>query len=342
LAPVLVSSPSTSPSRPPCAVAEALTAKAIEQAEAHAASVMQRLLANGKYKGRPLEGEPSYADPPWIHCRETPGGAWALVLVRAQLAPQSDYDWNGTWLLDGDIALVHIDREGNVVEQAVSTQAGASMTNGDFYHQQLFGRDLPNCCSFVFGGLDPLELFDFDGNGEPEVHVGASYGHEGVRERTDVLLRFHAGRITEYPGTQTLGFDAMKDETGDGRPELALSRGLLGAESCGSGFPADGRGLTFIAHSLADGTFSLDDAEARAYARQQCPAPPAQLTSVREVLCARLWGRAPSDLERSVRATTTAWDCQAEMAGRPQHPHARGEYQLMLSAAHTWVPFTLP
>jgi hypothetical protein len=39
---------------------------------------------------------------------------------------------------------------------------------------------------------------------------------------------------------------------------------------------------------------------------------------------------------------SSSWDCDAEMAGRPQKPNARGDYELMLSATKTRVPFTLP
>lgn len=326
----------------PCAIADGVTRAAIAQAQTFADLVMRKQLDTAAYTGPALTGAPSYDVPQFLACHETPQGAWALVLRRAQLGPENDRDWSGNWALDGDVALVHVDREGHVVERSFNTETKGTVTDGAFFNGELLGKNGANCCSFLFGGPEALEFFDFDGDGEPEVHVAASYGHEGVSERADELLRFHAGQITPYRDTPQLGFHTLKDETSDGRPDLLLSRSLIGGYSCGSGFSADGSGLTFLAHSLPDGSFSLDDAEARAYARKQCPAPPSSLTSFQDVLCARIWGRSPQELERRVRATAAVYDCNAEMAGRPQKPRARSDYELMLSATNTWIPFTLP
>lgn len=200
----------------------------------------------------------------------------------------------------------------------------------------------PNCCEWVFGGLEPMELYDFDGDGEPEVHVGASYGHEGVSERSDALLTFKDGRIEPYAPAALYAFEAMRDVTGDGIPDLLMSEGLGGTEQCGSGFPGDGNAMTFIAHALPGGGFSNVDAEARAFAKATCPRRPASIKTLDDVQCARLWGVTRAKLELQVRAQFTPWDCDAEMAGRPQKPSARGEFELMLSATGVRVPFTLP
>jgi hypothetical protein len=55
-----------------------------------------------------------------------------------------------------------------------------------------------------------------------------------------------------------------------------------------------------------------------------------------------VWGVDSAKLELQVRARLAPWDCDAEMAGRPQKPKARSQYELMLSATKTRVPFTLP
>lgn len=339
-APVSVELPRVSEA--PCAIADGITRRAIAEAQTHADLVAHKLIDSGAYTGPPLARDPSYDVPRFLNCQESPAGAWALVLKQAQLAPQVDWDWSGQWMLDGYLVLVHVERDGRVDEREIGTQTNGNVSSGDFYNQPAFEKQGQNCCSFVFGGPDALEFFDFDGDGEPEVHVGASYGHEGVSERTDELLTFHAGKIATYRDSGQLGFHTMKDETGDGRPDLLLSRSVTGSEDCGSGFPSDGSGLTFLAHSLPDGGFSLDDPEARAFARHQCASPPAALNSFQDVLCARIWGAAPDELARKVRASSAPWDCAAERANRPQKAKARGDYELMLNSTDTWIPFTLP
>jgi len=243
--------------------------------------------------------------------------------------------------LDGDVALAHVDRHGVSTLAPIETEATAADAEGVFLNRELFPGAL-NCCAWVFGGLEPLELFDFDGDGEPEVHVGASYGHEGVHERWDMLFTFNDGRLERYAPAAAYSFEGMRDETGDGIPDLLMAEPLSGGESCGSGFPADGSGMSFIAHALPGGGFSNDDAAARAFARRGCPAAPAVIRDLNDVLCARLWGADPAKLELQVRARFRPWDCDAEMAGRPQKPRATAEYELMLSGATTRVPFTLP
>ena len=302
---------------------------------------MERLTSAENYTGPTHTGPiESYAVPPSVQCFETPGGAWAIALVKAQLAPLSSFDWSD-FHLDGTLALIHVDRSGSVVEVPISTEAGASETTGDFFNRELFEPSLPNCCSFTFGGLAQPTLFDFDGDGEPEIHVAASYGHEGVHDESDELFTFRAGRVEPYPPAKAYPFVDVIDETGDGLPDLVMAEELDGGESCGSGFPVEGRGLDFIAHALPGGAFSADDEAAREHAKKRCPVPPAAIRSFEDVLCAKLWGSSQAELERVVRTSFVKWDCAAEAAGRAQHPRAALDHELMLSAAASRVPFTL-
>jgi hypothetical protein len=276
----------------PCAVAKAITDASIARAEQHAKLVMERLTNTGAYTGPKHAGAiDSYVLSDWLECFETPGGAWATVLVKAQLAPTAAENWSE--------------------------------------------------CSFVFGGLARPGLHDFDADGEPEIHIAASYGHEGAHDEWDALFTFRAGRIERYAPAQGYPFLDVRDETGDGVPDLVMAEELPGGESCGSGFPANGRGLALIAHALPGGTFSAVDAAARDYAKKQCPAAPASIQSFSDVLCARPWGRSKDELERVARTNFVAWDCAAETAQRPQNPRARADYELMLSATKSDVPFTL-
>ena len=323
----------------PCRIAQGVTDAAITQARAFAVRVMDSQLAAGKYEGEkaelPLE---SFVVSSWLQCIKTQGGAWAIVLTKGVLSPRSDYEWNGEWVLDGEVALAHVDNSGAIVFAPVSTQSQGGNASGAFANPEVS----TNCCAWVFGGLEPIELYDFDGDGEPEVHVGASYGHEGVHERSDELLSFKNGRIEPYAPAAKYAFEAMKDFTGDGIPDLLMTAVLLGKESCGSGFPGDGSGQGFIAHALPGGTFSTDDLAARDFAKQTCPKKPATINELIDVLCARLWGVPSAELELQVRSRFSTEDCDAMMAGRPQKPNASPYFELMLSATDTWVPFTLP
>jgi hypothetical protein len=325
-----------------CSLAREITDASIARAEKYAFGVMESLSRSGAYTGPKHVGPiDSYVISDWISCVATPRGAWATVLVKAQLAPVDDRNWSGDFYLDGTLGLVHVDRAGQIAHAEIHTEASAQQSGGEFFHRELFAPGLPNCCSFVFGGLEPSKLFDFDGDGEPEIHVAASYGHEGVSDEWDELFTFQAGLIKPYAPAEPYSFSEMVDVTSDGRPDLTLSYVLSGRDQCGSGFPGDGRGPTFIAHSLPDGGFSSDDEQARAYAKRECPAPPAAIESHRDVSCARLWGRSREELERLLRARFVAWDCAAEAAGRAQNPRAREDYELMLSAARSPIPFTL-
>lgn len=338
----VVPAPAPAANVDPCRVAQAVTDAAIAQAQTFAQGVMNSQISAGKYKGEmpelPIE---AFETTSWLQCIKTQGGAWAIVLTGAVLTPRDQWDWKVEWLLDGDVALAHIDGSGAITFAAVETQSQGGSANGDFANRLLF-PNLPNCCDWVFGGLEPLELYDFDGDGEPEVHVGASYGHEGNHERSDALLTFKNGRIESYAPAAKYNFEAMKDYTGDGIPDLRMSEELSGTEDCDTGFPGDGSGLGFIAHALPGGGFSTTDAEARAFAKERCPKRPTAINEVTDVLCARLWGGDPAKLELQVRARFSPEDCAARQAGRPQKPNARPDFELMLSAAKTDVPFTLP
>jgi ferredoxin len=326
----------------PCRVAQAVTDAAIARAQAYAEAVMAQQLASGVYKGeKPELPITSFVVTDWLSCTKTPGGAWAIVLANAELVPINDWDWKQEWVLTGEVMLAHVDAGGSIVMVPIQTQAGGGVGGQTFENAPLFPRT-PNCCETVFGGLEAIELFDFDHDGEPEVHVGASYGHEGVSERSDDLFTFKAGKLERYAPAAKHSFEAVKDQTGDGIPDLLMAEGLSGGESCGSEFPFDGRGQTFIAHALPDGTFSPDDAAARAFAKKACPTKPRAIKDLNDVLCARLWGADSTKLELQVRARFLPWDCDAEMASRPQKPRANLYYLQMLSATKAHVPFTLP
>jgi hypothetical protein len=77
-------------------------------------------------------------------------------------------------------------------------------------------------------------------------------------------------------------------------------------------------------HAHADGTFAIDDAEARAYAKTWCPAPPAVIKSSYDAICARLWARTDVTGARKLVMACKPWACDLDMAQKPQAPGAAG------------------
>ena len=168
---------------------------------------------------------------------------------------------------------------------------------------------------------------DYDGDGIPELWVRTDEdGVEGGHFSQTWILTVHDDKVDEYAPSKKLTGDVgtPTDVDGDGRLDMPVSLGLAEADSgyCfgkSTGIPAH-----LLAHSLADGTFSTDDAVAVAYAERQCPRPPVAVTTAAEAVCAVLW-TAPADLpalRARVAASCVEWDCGLEYAGQAQKPGA--------------------
>jgi hypothetical protein len=150
-----------------------------------------------------------------------------------------------------------------------------------------------------------LAVFDYDGDGAPEAVVqddGESFFASCSQTPGDtrVFTARPSGRggpsaIAEYPVRRA--FDGVEDFDGDGRPDLVDSSYFLVTRPdgglCGT---VDVHGPSVLLHSLRDGTFSIDDEISRAFARKQCPAPPALTRVVEIAACARLWGIGKAEL----------------------------------------------
>ena len=114
--------------------------------------------------------------------------------------------------------------------------------------------------------------FDFDGDGVPELVATIAKDVKTFAPGSRIFVTMKKGAIAPYP-TGNYQVNGLVDVDHDGRPDLRVSFDLGQSTKC---VPSDeGRvEVDFIAHSLPNGTFSLDDAVASGFAEKHCPAMP--------------------------------------------------------------------
>src|SRR5690606_32986696 len=132
-------------------------------------------------------------------------------------------------------------------------------------------------------------MFDFDGDGEPELWAGSS---DKFEPDEGALYTFKNNRVERYP-LPSVGNRRLQDVDDDGRPDVIWTTVFGEEPDCG-----DSAGTVqtpgFVAHSLPDGSFSLTDPSARHFAAQWCTAPPERLLDVSDIVCGRLYGLPPA------------------------------------------------
>lgn len=197
-------------------------------------------------------------------------GAWALRLD----AWKKTGDWAGVETRAGSYTVVHIDAAGHTIESRPARGIEGGMSYSTVY--------------------EPV-LFDFDGDGQPELFVRQfDKEHEGASSDSAKLYTFRGGKVVEYPGLPTT-YDDMEDVDGDGRLDAIYHLYASVRVHPGSGFDFMSDGPALLAHSLPDGTFSTSDATAQTFARKGCPTSRGETADagtgdVEPELCARLWG----------------------------------------------------
>jgi hypothetical protein len=96
-------------------------------------------------------------------------------------------------------------------------------------------------------------------------------------------------RIAPYPPATSFTPIGIQDVDTDGRPDLVVT-------FFGTGKDAPPTSRRFAAHSLADGSFSIKDAAAVAWAQKQCPSDPQLDLSTFDgavadaMICSAIWG----------------------------------------------------
>jgi hypothetical protein len=257
-------------------------------------------------------------------CAATKHGMWQIEVPVAATAPVSNRE-EAIIALETRYEIVHVALDGKR-----ATYAPKQRLSG-------YGERMPQ---------KPV-VYDFDGDGEPELYVAVDEaGSEGHVQHEVMLLRWDGKRIEPYAAAKDLDMASMSDLDGDHRPDLQIWDGYSDPlEGCQSSFPYDWPAPLFIAHGQPGGTFAEDDVEARKYVRGWCPRPPSKITSSQDALCARLWVATPSDVTVAralVKASCVPGYCERELAGTPQPTGATEDCERRLSWFERNPPFSLP
>jgi hypothetical protein len=158
---------------------------------------------------------------------------------------------------------------------------------------------------------------DLDGDGVAELFFTREYANTEESQETPAILRAQGGRIEPYPGVDASALLEIRDADGDGRADLVLQSPYHLEGPCG----LDGQhfyGPRVLAHTKPDGTFSREDAWARAFVRDQCPDDPTgpllvlepsgqpdpQIdgeATVRKIACASFWGLSAELIQSKIR-----------------------------------------
>ncbi|MFO0560861.1 MAG: VCBS repeat-containing protein [Polyangiales bacterium] len=253
-------------------------------------------------------------------CQRTSRGLWAIVLNELRVDPQSEGTFNGSW------AIVHVDAAGHEV----------SVPHNDSWQDMA----RPELTTFA--------LFDYDGDGEQElvwsVHTNVSEGADG---HAGGVMTFKQGAISALQGTAEIAPYAAEDVDNDGRLDLMVRAPYVGdGDDSPSGFTYTMQGPALVLHSLANGTFSRDDAVAQQYARRACAARVAtvfpasgEFEATVAVACARLWGVGASAVRGAIsrRCQTVA---ESESGRQTRHVSC-GDVRVLNRWADAPAPLTL-
>lgn len=186
-------------------------------------------------------------------CFATPRGAWGIRLDRWENKDPPD-SGDRDFTFEGAISVVHLP-------------------------ELVAAKDGPASLFALRGGFEATTLrrpmlFDYDGDGEPELFlVSDHHVHEDASTTHAALFTWKAGAVTVYPGLPP-NVTASEDVDRDGRPDFLYFPYSEIRESACSGFGFRWDGPRFVAHALPGGAFSLDDKVAVDLVLRGCPAPP--------------------------------------------------------------------
>lgn len=321
MAPPAVAS-SAPAARPPLAPCEAI---AQLQREEYAASRKEE--SESSPLSGPLEGVASELGT----CFPFKGGAWALVAHSAR-----------TECPDGSC-----EESPHLLALAVSVDIVLVKGTAAPVRRPTYGIER----GMMFNSQIAPAVFDYDGDGAPEIIIHqSSRAHESRQMRRGDIWTSRGAEIVPYAPAAALEFVDTVDVDGDGRPDLDLGPAYEGdIVPCGMDGISIEVGPHRVAHSLATGAFSTDDAAVRAHFRAACPArPKAVVTKAkkgidndalrRDVVCSRLWGASTKDvvsaLDRGCRAPAANVDACAYEGVIPACVN--------VSLLHTWATLEPP
>jgi formylglycine-generating enzyme len=215
------------------------------------------------------------------HCRQGDFGVWGTLPRGFQVL-----DGEGGLGVHPLFSVVHIDSHGRLAEFPV----------------EHYRRD------YMFPQME-LFLYDFDGDGDPEVFYRSTFkAEEWDPPSYSMLLTFNRGKVVPFGPYRTHAWLAeaevrMEDVTGDSRPDLLAERKLGKLTDLASGFEYDARSPVFLFESLPSGQFSATTSNAQKAALKWCPEQPPlnQIGHIGHVVCARIRGGAVADLRARLR-----------------------------------------
>jgi hypothetical protein len=232
-------------------------------------------------------------------CQKTKsGGAWGLGLKDLKA------ENNGT---TAQLVVFHADAKGQKTQLVLKGHS-------DRTHDRAFAVNDKDHVSF-----ESVRLFDYDGDGEEElVLIGHDQTHEGPRDPEGTIVTFKGGACAVYPPLKDVVFWRVEDNDKDGRLDLVTYgsyRSRIGARCNGATSVAQGPAL--LVHSLPDGSFSMSDASAVAFAKATCEKPGFAVSRDEEkrvddeqtfvnLACARLWGMSDAQASGLVAQSCTA------------------------------------
>lgn len=255
----------------------------VNRANAAAAARAVRLsAARGGGSGRALT-LPAGESPPL--CLAAAGGIWSIA-------------FGATTFVRGD---------------EPSLQANATLT----WRPETAGAARPTAHRLAFeirefstDGFNLAGLYDYDGDGTPEVIVAHTRWEEEGRDGVaHTVFTVRDGAVREYAPAHAFDrVEGVVDADHDGRPDLVLPSPWRVEDTCG----LDGiehLGPLRLAHALPDGQFSTSDTVSRAWTLSQCsryidqgmPGP-----DVLDVACARLAGSSPEATVAALHARLPA------------------------------------
>jgi hypothetical protein len=171
-------------------------------------------------------------------------------------------------------------------------------------------------------------LFDFDGDGVPEFFAVVPADVKTFTPAVRNLVTFKGGAIAPYPIPDGWIVEGVSDVDGDGRGDLRVAFDLGKRTICE---PSDEPriALDFVAHGLANGTFTLSDDVAVAQAAKKCPptsemfapsisqALEARDLSLGWVSCARVRGKSEAAVIAELQTACKASDAATKACKGP-------------------------
>ena len=225
------------------------------------------------------------------------GGAWGLGLRDLK------EEMHG---VTAQIVAIHVDAKGQKVSVALQ---GTARTKDRAFQSHEIDRV----------AIDTQSAFDFDGDGEDEfIAIAHDQTKDGPRDPLAYIVEFKNGSAEPYPPAKDLPIFRVEDVDRDGRPDF-VSYGPYRARvpaRC-NGAPSQVVGPPLLVHSLPNGTFSMTDEKAIAFAKQHCEKPGFSVARDDEkhvdddqtfvnVACARLWGMSEAQAVSSVASSCNA------------------------------------